>query len=77
MSRKDKSQGSQNAPGTGHEPIEQAIAGRLAGSDTDLESKFDARHDISNVDCQEGNMNHGTKGGCFDEDRVDGNAPIF
>lgn len=50
-----------------NQPIEQAIAGRLAGSDTDLERTFDARYDISSVDCQEGHMNHGTKGGCFDE----------
>lgn len=55
-----------------NQPIEQAIGGRLAGSDTDLESQFDARHDISNVDCQEGHMNHGTKGGCFDEEKEEG-----
>lgn len=69
MSRKDKSSRSENGSSA---PVEQAIAGRLAGSDTDLEQTFDGRHDISNVDCQEGNMNHGTKGGCFDEEKEEG-----
>lgn len=70
MSRKDKSSRSGNGPTQA--PVEQVIEGRLAGSDTDLEKAFDARHDISNVDCQEGNMNHGTKGGCFDDDKAQG-----
>lgn len=74
MSRRDKS--SKSGSGSSPAPVEQVIAGRLAGSNTDLESTFDARHDISNVDCQEGNMNHGTKGGCFD-DKIDESAPIF
>lgn len=70
MSRKDKS--SRIGNGSTHAPVEQVIEGRLAGSDTDLERTFDARHDISNVDCQEGNMNHGTKGGCFDDEKEEG-----
>jgi hypothetical protein len=74
MSRKDKNARSENGTNT---PVEQVIEGRLAGSASEMERTFDARHDISNVDCQEGNMNHGTKGGCFDEDKVDESTPIF
>lgn len=73
MSRKDKSTRLSNDPTQA--PVEQVIEGRLAGSDTDLERTFDARHDISNVDCQEGNMNHGTKGGCFDDEKAEGFSP--
>lgn len=66
MSRKDKGP---KAEHRAQAPVEQVIEGRLAGSDTELEQTFDARHDISNIDCQEGHMNHGTKGGCFDEEK--------
>lgn len=69
MARNDRNQRVRNESSAPHAPVEQAISGRLYGSDTDLESQFDARHDISNIDCQEGTMNHGTKGGCFDDEK--------
>ena len=56
---------------------DQPIAGRLHGSGTEMEQTHDGLHDISNVDRQEGNMNHGTKGGCFDEDKDEGFIPAY
>ena len=68
MSRKQKGPASQQNNSAASSPEEQPILGRLHGSGTDLEETLDSRHDISSVDQQEGNMNHGTKGGCFDEE---------
>jgi hypothetical protein len=76
MSKKDKSanprqQSGSNSPSASEQPI----AGRLHGSGTEMERTYDGLHDISNVDRQEGNMNHGTKGGCFDEEQEEDLGP--
>lgn len=76
MSRKDKSSQKQ-PPSSSPPPPDQPIEGRLHGSGTEMEEIYDGRHDISNVDRQEGNMNHGTKGGNFDEAEDTGFIPAY
>lgn len=76
MARKDKSPHKPSAPNS-PPPPDQPIEGRLHGSGSELEDIYDAKHDISNIDRQEGNMNHGTKGGCFDAPEDDGFTPAY
>jgi hypothetical protein len=78
MARKDKSPAPQKqSTSNTSPPPDQPIEGRLHGSGTEMEEIYDGKHDISNVDRQEGNMNHGTKGGCFDEAEDDGFIPAY
>jgi hypothetical protein len=78
MSKKDKSPSAHKHPNAGRIPSpDQPIEGRLHGSGTEMEKTYDGKHDISNVDRQEGNMNHGTKGGCFDEAEDTGFTPAY
>jgi hypothetical protein len=78
MAKKDKSTNPSSQPRTAPAPApDQPIEGRLHGSGTEMEQTHDGLHDISNVDRQEGNMNHGTKGGCFDEEQEEGFTPAY
>ena len=78
MSKKDKSSAPQKQSAAKNAPApDQPIGGRLHGSGTEMEKTYDGKHDISNVDRQEGNMNHGTKGGCFDETEDTGFTPAY